>query len=99
MLFESLDSYPEGRRRNLFRRHKSQIDFRRGLDGTRGIRDLLTPTTLALSVGRRVSDSDLGSVGRAIARMPVFGLWGRQSFRAGGVGSFDSTIRLFFEGR
>ena len=36
VLFESLDSYPEGRRRNLFTRRKSEIDFRRGLDGTRG---------------------------------------------------------------
>ncbi len=61
VLFESLDSCPEGRRRNLFTRRKSEIDFRRGLDGTRGIRDLLTPTTLALSAGRRVKGTEFAS--------------------------------------
>ena len=74
VLFESLDSYPEGRRRNVFTRHKSEIDFRRGLDGTRGIRDLLTPTTLALSAGRRVPKSDFRSVGQTVARMRALGL-------------------------
>ncbi len=97
VLFESLDCYPEGRRRNLFTRHKSEIDFRRGLEGTRGIRDLLTPTTLALSAGRRVSDSDVKSVGRAIARMRVLGLRRRRSLGAIGVYPFDPTIRLLFE--
>ena len=97
VLSESLDSYPEGRRRNLFTRRKSEIDFRRGLDGTRGIRDLLTPTTLALSAGGRVGDADFGSVWRTLARMRVLGLRRRRFLRAGGVGSFDSTIRLLFE--
>ncbi len=97
VLFESLDSYPEGRRRNLFTRRKSEIDFRRGLEGTRGIRDLLTPTTLALSAGRRVGDTDFGSVGRTLATMRVLGLRKRRSLRAGGGGPVDSTIRLLFE--
>ena len=74
VLFESLDSYPEGRRRNLFTRRKSEIDFRRGLNGTRGIRDLLTPTTLALSAGRRVPGTDFARVGQTLARMRVLGL-------------------------
>ena len=97
VLFESLDSYPEGRRRNLFTRRKSEIDFRRGLDGARGIRDLLTPTTLALSAGGRVGDADFGSVWRTLARMRVRGLRRRRFLRAGGAGPFDSTIRLLFE--
>ena len=54
VLFESLDSYPRKRRRNLFTRHQDEIDFRRGLEGTRAIRELLTPTTLALSAAGRV---------------------------------------------
>ena len=97
VLFESLDSYPEGRRRNLFTRRKSEIDFRRGLDGARGIRDLLTPTTLALSAGMRLGDTDFRSVGRTLARMRVLGLRRRRFFRAGGLGTFDSTTRLLFE--
>ena len=98
VLFETLDSYPEGRRRNLFTRRKNEIDFRRGLDGTRGIRDLLTPTTLALSAGRRVGDSAFKSVGRAVARMRVLGLPRRRVRGAGGVHPFDPTIRLLSGG-
>ena len=105
VLFESLDSYPERRRRNLFTRRQSEIDFRRGLDGTRGIRDLLTPTTLALSAGRRVGATDFRSVGRTLATMRVLGLRRRRFLGAGragpagGGGPFDSTIRLLFEDR
>ena len=97
VLFESLDNYPEGRPRNLFTRRKSEIDFRRGVDGTRGIRDLLTPTTLALSAGRRVGATHFKSVGQEIARMRVLGLRRKQFLLAGGGGPFDHTIRLLFE--
>ena len=96
VLFESLDSYPEGRRRNLFTRRESAIDFRRGLDGTRGIRDLLTPTTLALSAGRRVPGTDFARVGQTLVRMRVLGLRRRRFPRVGGVHPFDPTIRLLF---
>jgi energy-coupling factor transporter ATP-binding protein EcfA2 len=98
VLFETLDSYPEGRRRSLFTRRKNEIDFRRGLDGTRGIRDLLTPTTLALSAGRRVGDAAFKSVGRAVARMRVLGLPRRRVRGASGVHPFDPTIRLLSGG-
>ena len=94
VLYESLDSYPERRRRNLFTRQGQEIGFRRGLVGTRGIQELLTPTTLALSAARRIGDADLGSVGRAVAGMGVLGLRRRglpTSF-------FDSTQRLFVPG-
>ena len=97
VLFESLDSYPEGRRRNLYTRLKREIDFRRGLDGTRAIRDLLTPTTLALSAGRRVGDTDFGSVWRTLTTMRVLGLRKRWGFWRSGVGPIDSTIRLLSE--
>ena len=99
VLFESLDSYPEGRRRNLFTRQKEELDFRRGLEGVRGIRDLLTPTTLVLSAGSRVRESDFDRVGRTIARMRVLGLRRRRPLRGGGasMGLFDSTIRLLLD--
>ena len=54
VLYESLDSYPERRRRNLFTRRENEIVFRRGLVGARGVQELLTPTTLALSAAMRV---------------------------------------------
>ncbi len=96
VLFESLDNYPEGRWRNLFTRRKGEIDFRRGLDGTRGIPDLLTPTTLALSAGRRVGATHFRSIGQAVAGMRVLGL-PRRRFLGTGVGPFDHTMRLLFE--
>ena len=97
VLFESLDSYPEGRRRHLFTREKSEIDFRRGLEGTRRIRDLLTPTTLALSVGRLESDTDVGRVGRTLARMRSLGLRQRRFRRIDSGGPSDSTRRWLLE--
>ena len=99
VLFESLDSYPEGRRRNLFTRRKEVVYFRRGLEGVRGIRDLLTPTTLVLSAGRRVRGSDFDRVGGTIARMRVLGLRRRRLLRGGSpsMGVFDSTIRLLLD--
>lgn len=98
VLFESLDSYPEKRRRNLFTRDGQEIDFRRDLDGTRGIRDLLTPTTLALSAGRRVGGSVFGSVGRILGRMGILGVRRRKLLRLGGAGLLDSTVRLLLGG-
>ena len=98
VLFESLDSYPARRRRNLFTRRKEEIEFRRGLDGIRGIKELLTPTTLALSAARRVGNSEFRNVGRTVARMRVLGLRRRRFRGAVGFGLFDSTTRLLLEG-
>ena len=91
--YESLDAYPERRRRNLFTRHGEEIDFRRGLDGARGMRELLTPTTLVLSTAMRLANSDMRHVGRAIAGMKVLGLHRRERHSY----SFsDSTMRILF---
>ena len=97
VLFESLDSYPERRRRNLFTRHGSEIDFRRGLDGIRGIRDLLTPTTLALSAAMRVPDSDFRRVGDVVATMRVIGLRNRPGIPPFGGGVPFATLRLLID--
>ena len=97
VLLESLDSYPEGRRRNLFTRRKGEIDFRRGLARARGIRDLLTPTTLALSAGRRLGGTDFARVWQRLARMRVLGIQRRRLPHVGGFHPFDPTLRLLFE--
>ncbi|MDE0107788.1 MAG: ATP-binding protein [Bryobacterales bacterium] len=94
VLFESLDSYPQGRRRNLFTRAEGEIDFRRGLSGTHGIQALLTPTTLALSAGRRVGASDLRGVARALSSMRILRPRNRRIRWAGGIVHFDSTEEL-----
>ena len=102
VLHESLDSYPERRRRNLFTREGQEIDFRRGFVGARAIQELMTPTTLALSAARRVADFDVKGVGNAIARMAFLGpmrtISGmkRRKFHPGFFG--NSTMRLFIGG-
>ena len=67
VLYEGLCSYPERRRRVLFEREGAEVDFRRGLDGTSAIRELLTPSTLVLTAAMRVGDQSIKSVGRAIS--------------------------------
>lgn len=94
VLFEGLDSYPEGRRRNLFTRREGEIDFRRGIAGTRGIKALLTPTTLALSAGVRVGVSDFRRVARALSGVRILRPRNRRIPWAGGIIRFDSTIDL-----
>ena len=92
VLYESLDTYPERRRRNLFTRQGDEIDFRRGFEGARRIQELLTPTTLALSAAMRVEDSVTRSVGRTISRIGFLGQGRRGFYR---VDVLDSTMRLF----
>ena len=68
VLYESLYSYPERRRRILFERDGLEIDFRRGL-GTfaGGTRMLLTPTTLVLSAILRLDHPEVDSFARELA--------------------------------
>lgn len=70
--YETLSSYPERRRRVLFEREDLEISFRRGLGALAGTRELLTPTTLALSAAMRFEDEEVRPFGRYLAR-----IWGR----------------------
>lgn len=81
VIYESLHSYPERRRRLLFERDLDEIDFRRGTNGQVAIRELLSPTTLALSAALRYDDPDLRAAGRTISRIGMEGL--RRSPRFG----------------
>ena len=74
VLYESLHSYPERRRRTLFEREGEDISFRRGLSRVGGIQELLTPTTLALSAAMRLGDSVIGSPGDALSGLHALGL-------------------------
>ena len=73
VLYESLHSYPERRRRTLFEREGNDISFRRGLSRVGGIQELLTPTTLALSAAMRLGDPVIGSAGSALSWMNALG--------------------------
>ncbi len=69
VLYESLCSYPERRRRILFEREGDGVHFRRGLGRTSGTKELLTPTTLVLSAATRAGDPAIKAVGRSISRI------------------------------
>ena len=70
VLFEGLYSYPERRRRVLFEREDLEIHFRRGLGALAGTRELLTPTTLALSAAMRFDDPEVAALRAPSVRDP-----------------------------
>ncbi len=98
VLFESLYSYPERRRRVLFERDGLEIHFRRGLGTLAGTRELLTPTTLALSAAMRFDEPEVQPFGRFLAGIQVLGARRRAAWRGVlgvGVPGPSSTARLF----
>ena len=72
--FEALYSYPERRPRTLFQREGMDLKVRRGLGAQAGIRELLTPTTLALSAAMRLREPDLQPFARALASIAAHGV-------------------------
>jgi predicted ATPase len=102
VLYEGLYSYPERRRRVLFERDGLEIRFRRGLGSIAGTRELLTPTTLALSAAMRFGEPEVQPFGRYLAGIRVLGVRRRAAWRGQlGVGApgISSTERLFDERR
>ena len=100
VLFEGLYSYPERRRRVLFEREGLEVHFRRGLGALAGTRELLTPTTLALSAATRFDDPEVGSFGRHLSGIRVLGtrrraLWRRLPSGIGYAPGQSLTERLF----
>jgi AAA15 family ATPase/GTPase len=102
VVFEALYSYPERRRRMLFEREGELTQYRRGLTGLSGVRDLLTPTTLFLSAASRFAPNELSVVAREISYIRTLGLQRRRRTRPlGGGGVYipgGSTTRLFDDG-
>ncbi len=98
VIFEGLYSYPERRRRVLFEREGRGIHFRRGLRSLAGTKELLTPTTLALSAAMRFDEPEVQPFGRALAGIRVLGVRGRAMGRRVArleVPGFFSTAQLF----
>jgi predicted ATPase len=81
VLFEGLYSYPERRRRVLFEREGLEIHFRRGLGALAGTRELLTPTTLALSAAMRFDDQEVRPFGRHLTGIRLLGARRRAPWR------------------
>jgi uncharacterized protein len=100
VLFEGLYSYPERRRRVLFEREGLEVHFRRGLGALAGTRELLTPTTLALSAAMRFRDPEVQPFARHLADIRVLGARRRAPWRTPPVGTgyvqgFPLTEHLF----
>ena len=96
VLYESLCSYPERRRRTLFEREGNEVSFRRGTGGVGGIQELLTPTTLVLSAATRLRDPLFMSVGRFIGGFRALGMKRRRG-RVPFTSVVDITTFLFLE--
>ncbi len=96
---EGLYSYPERRRRSLFERVEGEIQFRRGLGAVAGTRELLTPTTLALSAAMRFNEPEIQRFGRELANIGMLGAKINRSrpwtSRITDVGY--GTTRMFYE--
>ncbi|GAB3148346.1 ATP-binding protein [Micromonospora sonneratiae] len=101
VLFESLHSYPERRPRSLFEREGEKIRFRRELGSLSAIRELLTPTTLALSAAMRFDVPDIRPFGRKLADIGTLGNRPRRSrydyYPPAKTGS-PTTERIFLQG-
>ena len=80
VLFESLHSYPLREPHVLFEREGLHIRFRRGLGSLAGTRELLTPTTLALSAAMRFDEPRSSPSG---ASSPASGSLARTAGRRG----------------
>jgi uncharacterized protein len=82
VLFEGLYSYPQRRRRVIFEREGLDLRFRRGLGALAGARELLTPTTLALSAAMRFDNPEVQPFGNQLAGMRVLGNRRRAAWRS-----------------
>jgi hypothetical protein len=97
---ESLYSYPKRQPRGLFERDGQEIHFRRGLGSLAGTRELLTPTTLALSAAMRFDEPEIRIFGRHLRDIPGLGFPFRRSWQGPiGIGapSVSMTTRRLFE--
>jgi predicted ATPase len=102
ILFESLHSYPKRQPRELFYRQGQEIHFRRGLGSLAGTRELLTPTTLALSAAMRFDEPEVRPFGRHLRDIRGLGISRRTAWQGNlgiGFGSSlsSSTARIFDE--
>lgn len=99
VITETLSSYPERRRRVLFERDETSLSFRRGLSALSGTRELLTPTTLALSAALRFDDPEVGAFGRALAGVASLSLGGgrRRSWADGDAAELTATAGVFLD--
>jgi hypothetical protein len=74
VLSETLLSYPEKKPRTILERDLMRVDLRRGIAGSTAVRELMTGTTLALSVAMRLTIEEIEPFARALAGMSLLGV-------------------------
>ena len=92
VVFEALYSYPQQRRRTLFEREGGDLTFRRGTRLTGGGRELITPTTLVMSVASRLTE-EINLVALWLRDIDFVGIWPRALIPAG-ARLFRSRLRM-----
>lgn len=91
VLSESLVSYPKKQPRTLIERDGMEINFRRGLGNTTGTRELLTPTTLALSAIMRFDEPEISPFGRDIRLIMNQGMTRKRAWGQG-ISSYPTSF-------
>lgn len=86
---EELHHYPEGRARRIFERTGDEVTFHRSLGNGGPYVELLTPTTLLLSLARRFEMPDAARFADAFVRTEAFGKIASRS----GNGAISPTRR------
>ena len=76
---EALYSYPQRRRRTLFEREGDDLTFRRGTRLAGGGRELITETTLVMSVADRLTE-EINLVAIWLENIDFVGYWPRSMF-------------------
>ena len=100
--FEGLYHFPLGKQRTLFEREGVEgIKFRRGTENAAGTRELLTPTTLALSAATRLGDPEIREFGRALSRIGFLDIRRRRVGKLSTLpvqrSGFSTTEQLFMD--
>lgn len=102
VIFEGLYSYPKQYRRTLFEREGADFSLRRGLGSISGTRELLTPTTLALSAAMRFDEPEVRLFAQELGGIIALGSRLRPERKAGvlrkGRPSSYETELMFSEG-
>lgn len=74
VISETLQSYPEKKPRTILTRDFLDIDLRRRIGGEAAIKELMTNTTLALSIAMRLGIDEIEPFARALAGMSSLGV-------------------------
>jgi hypothetical protein len=103
VIFEGLYSYPKQYRRTLFEREGADFSLRRGLGSISGTRELLTPTTLALSAAMRFDEPEVRLFAQELGGIIALGSRLRPERKAGSLrkdrpSSYETEL-MFFERR